>query len=145
MLSHFFNQTTNIVRRFENYKDFGQPINAVWRSKKYDFGIPDYLKTISEIWFGVRSDTYTKASIKYYTDNGELIDSQSVVISNFKWDTFSWDLFSWQVINYAKTIRKKPKLKKVVYFQIEFSNNVAGSNLSILNLIIKYIINRKVK
>ena len=135
----------HLVKFERSYRDFGNAINAVWRSKKWDFNLPDWLKTVTEIRFATRSDTYTKISIKYFDDNGEHIDTEQPQVSTFSWAIFSWDTFNWQVINFAKTIRRKPKLKKIGYFQIEFSNNEAGHNLSILNLIISYILARKVK
>jgi hypothetical protein len=143
----FYGDRTNgyLVNFISNYNDFGQPINGIWRSKLFNFNLPDFLKTITEVWFTTRASSYSSISIKYINDNGEVIDSTTVNTTSFSWARFSWEAFSWAVSKFAPTIRTKPKIKKVVYFQIEFSNNKLNQNLSILSLIIKYLTVRKVK
>jgi hypothetical protein len=135
----------NLVTFIGNYNDFGQPINGIWRSKLFNFNLPDYLKTITEVWFTTRAASYSSISIKYINDNGEVVDSATVNTSSFSWAHFAWNQFSWSVSKFAPTIRTKPKIKKVVYFQLEFSNAQLNQNLSILSLIIKYLTVRKVK
>lgn len=132
----------------ENYNDFGEPINGIWRSKLFNFNLPDFLKTISQIWVTTRANTYSEIKIKYFNDNGDMVDETVVPAnqaSSFDWDMWDWDNFTWGVARYAPTIKRKPKIKKVQYFQIEFSNNKLNENLSILSLIIQYSINRKIK
>jgi hypothetical protein len=144
----FYGDRTNgyLVKFQPNYNDFGNAINGVWRSKLFNFNLPDYLKTITEVWFSTRALSGSTLTIKYLNDNGEVVDSTSVAISaSWDWANFAWDTFSWFVSKFAPTIRTKPKIKKVTFFQIEFSNNVFNENLSILSLIIRYLTVRKVK
>ncbi|KJS84986.1 MAG: hypothetical protein JM58_09460 [Peptococcaceae bacterium BICA1-8] len=140
--------TGDLVKFIENYNDFGDAINGVWRSKLFNFNLPDYLKTITEVWFTTRANTYSSIVIRYYNDNGDLLDSTTVpatAASSFDWDNWDWDDFTWGVSRFAPTIKRKPKIKKVQYFQIEFSNNVLNETLSLLSLVIQYVINRKIK
>ena len=127
------------------YNDFGSPINAYWRSKNFSFGLFDYLKTIPELWFTTRTAAYSLITVKYLDENGTIIDTTQVVSSSWSWASFAWNQFSWAVSQFPPTIRKKPKVKKVIYFSVEFSNNLLNQNLSILSLVIRYLIARKVK
>jgi hypothetical protein len=135
----------NLVTFISDYNDFGQPIDGVWRSKLFNFNLPDFLKTITEVWFTTRAASYSSITIKYINDNGEVLDSATVNTTSFSWAHFAWNQFSWAVSKFAPTIRVKPKIKKVVYFQISFENNLLNQNLSILSLVIKYLTVRKVK
>lgn len=137
--------TGKIIHFVNNFRDFGGAIEAYWRMALRDFGLSDMLKTVLEIWITSRTDTYSKINIKYITENGDVIDSQPITISSFSWASFAWDTFAWSVINYGKTFRRKPKLKKILYFAVELSNNDAGRDINILDLVIKYRQDRKVK
>lgn len=134
-----------LVTFHELYHDFGNAIEGVWRSKLFNFNLPDYLKTINEVWFTTRAGSLSQINIKFINDNGETIGTSSVETSSFSWARFAWDTFSFAVSKFAPTIRMRPKVKKVVYFQVEFSNSVLNQNLSILSLIIRYLVLRKVK
>lgn len=135
----------NLVTFISNYNDFGQPINGVWRSKLFNFNLPDYLKTITEVWITTRSASYSSMTIKYINDNGDILDNTIVNTSSFSFLSLVWSQFTWSVNKFSLTIRRKPKIKKVVYWQIEMSNNLLNQNLSILSLVIKYLTVRKVK
>jgi hypothetical protein len=132
----------------DNYNDFGVAIEGVWRSKLFSFGYPDWLKNIIYIWYTTRSGAGSTINIKYYNDNGEVIASQTIPASEnatFSWATFAWDTFTFAISRFAPSFREKPNIKKVQYFQIEFSNNEVNQNLSLLSLVIQYQAVRKVK
>lgn len=146
---YYGSRTNGNINTFqENFNDFGQPINGVWRSKLFNFNLPDYLKTITELWLTTRAALYSSITIKYYDDNGSVIDETTITKQNtasFSWANWNWDAFTWNIYRYAPTIKRKPKLKKVQYFQIEISNNELNENMSILSLVIRYNVNRKIK
>ncbi|OCZ54311.1 hypothetical protein [Dehalobacter sp. TeCB1] len=137
--------TGQIVHFINNYKDFGLSITAYWRSKLLDFSYFDWTKVILELRFGTKSDTYTTITTKYFYDEDDREDSTKDTIASFRWDNFHWNLFTWRVIRFARTITKRPKIKNTVYFAVEFSNDIAGHNLSILDLAIIWMLYRKVK
>lgn len=160
--------TGNLVEFQDNYNDFGEPIESVWRSKLFNFGIPDYLKTITEVWFSTRSGSYSTVKIKFSDDNGviennnrsfswdkfrwdemthdvDITGNFTIPTSSFSWSRFSWNIFRWNVYTFPQTIKMKPKIKKVVHFQIEFKNDGTNENMSLLSLIIRYMLIRKVK
>lgn len=138
-----------VICAFTNVlNDFGNPINGVWKSKLIDFGYPDWLKTINYIWYTCKANSSSEVNINYYNDNGELLASVVVPsnkLKSFSWNNFSWNSFTWKVQIFAPTIRVKPRVKRVKYFQIELKNNKFNENLSIISLVIKYTMTKKVR
>ena len=128
-----------------NYNDFGAPINGVWRSKRWAFNLPDWLKTVSRIWFTAKAGGFSTFTIKYISENGETIDQEDINISSFNWSHATWNTWTWQVNEYPPPTQLKPKLKKIVYFQVHFENNVLNQNLSLMSLVIQYMAVKKVK
>ena len=128
--------------------DFGNGIRGIWKSKLIDFGYPDWYKTVSYIWYTCKANTASDVKINYFNDLGEMVDSVIVPASklnSFSWSNFSWDKFNWSVQVFAPTIRLKVKIKKIKYFQIELVNDKPNENLSIINLVIRYNLTKKVK
>lgn len=128
--------------------DFGSAINGVFRTKLMDFGYSDYEKSVSDIWITTRANSNSSLNITYYTDYGEILESTDISKSStksFSWSNFSWTNFTYKVQRFAPTIRKKPRLKRIRYFQLEISNNEYNQNLSIISLVIKYSLSKKVR
>lgn len=125
--------------------DFGVAINGIWRSKLLNFGLAEWLKTITEIYFRTRETANTRLTINYYNDTGNLIDAVELTSASFSWSKFSWSLFAWSVHKFPPTFKMKPKFKKVVYFQLEISNNELYQDLSIMDLTIYYNPTKKVR
>lgn len=146
---YYGDNTSGYIAQFVNtYTDFStQAINSLWRMPLRDLGYPNMLKTIIEVWFSCRTDTYTKINIKYITEqspNGD-IDSQSIIASSFSWATFRWDLFTWMVINFMKTFRRKINKKKILLFAVELSNNDVGRDMSVSNLMFNFTVDKIIK
>jgi hypothetical protein len=130
------------------YNDFGQPINNIFRTKLMDFSYPDFEKTISDLWATTRANSSSSMTVNLYDDNGEILRTIIIPQSttrSFNWDDWDWDNFTWDTQRFSPTIRMKLNLKRVRYFQIEFSNNTFNESLNIISLIIKYALTRKVR
>lgn len=142
-------RNTGMICTFTNVlNDFGKPINGLWKSKLIDFGYPDWLKTINYIWYTCKANSSNEVNVNYYNDNGELLASVVVPgnkIKSFNWSNFNWSNLTWRVQIFAPTIRIKPRVKRIKYFQIEFKNNKYNENLSIISLVIKYTMTKKVR
>jgi len=137
-----------IVKFITNRNDFGGAINGVWRSKVLDFGLSNWLKTITKMWFNTTATVGATIIFRVLDDNQTEVESETIpsgATSNFSWATFTWAAFTWAVTRYAKTIYINKKIKKKVYFQIEFSNNVMNENLAIMDLKIQYRKDKEVK
>lgn len=138
-----------LIAKFVNVpNDFGQPILGLWRSKLMDFGYTDYMKIISDIWLTTRANSSSSIAINYYNDQGQLLQTASIPASqlkSFSWNNFSWDRFTWQVQIFSPTLRFRPKIKNVRYFQLELKNNEFNENLSIISLVINYALTKRVR
>lgn len=143
------NRNNGTIAKFVNVpNDFGQPILGLWRSKLMDFGFTDYMKIISDIWLTTRANSSSSIAINYYNDQGQLLQSASIPASqlrSFSWANFSWDKFTWKVQIFSPTLRFRPKIKNVRYFQLELQNNTMNENLSIISLVINYALTKKVR
>lgn len=128
-----------------NYNDFGTAINGVWRSKLWSFNFPDWYKTISKVWFTSKAGGYSTVTIKYISEEGEILDQEDINVNSFRWDLGAWDTWTWAVNEYPPPTKLKPNIKKVVYFQIEFSNNRLNENLSLMSLVVQHMVVKKVK
>lgn len=143
---YLHNERGNIVRFVNVFNDFSEPIRAIWRSKLMDFSRPDFLKNVKALWITTR--TNSTMAIKYYNEKNELVDSAQLEfkdISSYTWSNFKWNKFTWKVYRFPPTIKKKIKMKKIVYFQLELTNNIANENLSIISLALEYELTKKVK
>lgn len=125
--------------------DFSEAINGVWRSKLYHFNFPEWLKTIKEVFFRTREVLNTKLTVNMLDKDGNLVGAIPLISASFSWSQFSWSLFTWSVRNVPSTFKLKPKLKKIVYFQMEISNNEVNQDLSIMDLEIYFINTKKVR
>lgn len=137
-----------IVIFTNNFSDFGEPINSIYSTKLFDFGVPDYLKSIRFIWYTLKANSSAKVSINFLTDNSNVKITEDIppnLNKSFRWKGYTWINFTWSIINFSPTIRIKARLKKIKYFQIVFQNNILNENLTIINLVIQYVVNRRVK
>jgi hypothetical protein len=146
----YYGDRTNgkIVKFIVNKNDFGSAINGIWRSRVLDFGLSNWLKTITKMWFTTTARVGAQVIFRILDDNQDIIETETVPAgqtANFSWATFSWATFTWAVTRYAKTIYIKKKIKKKVYFQIEFSNNALNEDLAIMDLKIQYRRDKEVK
>jgi len=140
--------TGKYYKLWENYNDDGTAINSVWKSKLFHFGYPEWYKTVWELWYTTRALAGSTVSLTYYNENGDEVETDIIPASDttsFSWSTFSWSNFTWAVYRYARTIYKKVKQKNIVFWQVELSNNELNENLSILELVVKYILSKRVK
>jgi len=138
----------SIVRFIDALNDFGQPISGKWKSKLMDFGISEYYKNVTEMWLTTRANSDSSIIINHYDDNGTMINTSTVPKSatkSFNWDEFNWDEFTWDFQKFAPTMKYRPGVKNIRYYQIEITNNIFNEDLSIVALVIKWQSTRKVK
>lgn len=141
----YYAYTTKLVRFINARSDFGSAITAYWKSKAFDFGLPDYLKTISRVDVSLRSDTNSNIDLELSNEEKEAYFTKELEVSNFSWAGFNWETFSWGVIKYAKPFKTKPKMKKIVYTQVKISNDENYRDVGMTDLTFSYFINGKIK
>lgn len=135
----------SITKMEDIFIDYDSSIACHWLSKAFDFNLPQFYKTVSEVILGLRTDTNTTVTIEYFDEKKTKIDSKTITVSSFSWARFTWDLFTWVTYRYAQQIRRKPKRKKIIYFAIKLSNNAYGKDLGITDLTFVYTQNGRVK
>ena len=139
--------TGNLVKFINAKNDFGKPINAYWKSKLIDFGYPDFQKIISELYTtfsykGIKNDI----NIKLINENGVVENTINIAATNtWTWTKFDWSAFNWDISLFDKTIKTKVRLKKIVYLQLDFSNNEVDQDLAIKNIVLHFRLLRRVK
>lgn len=140
--------TGAIVKFIDAQNDFGNPISGVWKSKLMDFGLPEYYKNITDLWLTTRANSGSVITINHYDDNDTIINSTiipSSLTKSFDWDSWDWDNFTWDYQRFAPTLRFKPGIKNIRYYQIEITNNEYNVDLSIVSLVLKWVPTRKVR
>lgn len=142
---HFMRSTSIHADEYHRLNDFGQAINGIWRSKLFHFGLPEWLKTIKEVYFRTREVVNTRMIFNFLDKDGNLTKQIPITSSSFSWHRFSWTLFAWSVMNVPKTFRIRPNLKKTVYFQFQVENNEVNQDLSLMDLEIYSINVKRVK
>lgn len=132
--------------------DFGGAFNSIYRIPIRDFGDSIYEFDVIDMWVDVRGDTRTDINVLYITSddiNGEaeapLGDSEPISVGSFSLTDFSLLFFTLQVMGYKTTFNLRPLEKKIDIFGVEFSNNDAGRDMNISNVVISYVLGKRKK
>ena len=141
----YYGKSTGIVKFVPAKSDFGAAFNAYWKSKAYDLGAPDVLKTFGEVYPSFSNDGSILATVTVMNEFTDDYKSRDYDIRNFAWDDFSWDAFSWERIKYALTYKFKVKMKKCSYIQIKVEGNTNNRGVGLSGLKFTYLPIRKTK
>ena len=106
--------TGQLVKFQDAKNDFGTSINSAWRSKLFNFGLPDMLKTIYDMWLSTRADAYNEIDIAYYTERNEKTEAATAIIASFSLAKLDLSKFTVGVVRFPPTIKKKPKLNSLL-------------------------------
>ncbi len=137
--------TGRLVKFIDNYNDLSQPINAYMVTKSFNFDLPDWEKTVPELWIVTRSGTNTTLEITYYDDYNVTSDPVTVKSASFSAASLNLANFSVAVYRFPITVKRKPKLKKIRNVQFKIANNELNRNLSIMSMVISFEPEQKVK
>ena len=141
---YYGDKTGNIVHFKNNYTDFGLSINAYVKIKLLNMGLFNWYKYILDLRYSTKTDVFTQVTTEYFWDDGSRVDNKIDSVGSGSWAT-NWSNYLWSVINYSKTFPKTVKIPNTVNFSAKFSNNIAGQNLSILDIAVTYIQTRLVR
>jgi hypothetical protein len=135
----------SITKMEDTFLDYGAAISCHWQSKAFDFGLHQFYKTVTQVIMGLRTDTNTSVTIQYLDEKKEKIDTKTITVGKFLYESFSYEFFRYTLRYYAQQIRRKPKRKKIVYFSIRLSNSTAARDLGITDLTIIFDKNGRIK
>jgi hypothetical protein len=137
----YFGDSDGFIKQFENtYSDAGVAIDAYWKLAIRDFGLPEWLKTIRDIWYTVKTETDMEITVTFYSDEHQagITDSMTNTSIGFSYDDFYYDNFYYGSINFPKTYHKRLNMKKIVYFSMMFSNDTLGMDLNISDIRLQF-------
>ncbi|MGM7719440.1 hypothetical protein [Metabacillus sp. Hm71] len=148
---HFGSNTEGLIYRFKKetelnpYNDDGQPINAYWYSKLINFGLPEYTKLVSRIFYALKPGSHTSCSLYIRTDRkGEEFESTSRMDQIDFW-SFDFTKFTFMTSDIPQEVAEKVKEKKITHIQLKLENNELDESLEINSLGIKYNVQNEVK
>ena len=140
----YYARSNGIVKFVEGKNDFGAAIPAKVKTKAFDMGAPDLLKTFSVVYPSFAKEGNTTATISVNNEKG-VQASKTFEVRNFRWSTFHWSTFTWNTVKYSKTFAWKIKMKKSAYLQLTIESNGQYRGLGIAGFKIEYTENRKIK
>lgn len=135
----------NFNKLIDQYNDNGVAISAYYRIPLRNFGLINWYKTIKALTITCRTDTATKINLEYITERDNRVDPQPILLGSFAWNRFSWATFTWFVLNFGKSFTRYPNSKHVLYWSVEFSNNDIDRDMSIMDIVIRWLKSKKIK
>jgi hypothetical protein len=145
--THYGDRTAGQIVRFQdNYNDFGAAIDAFWKSKSFDFGSPNWLKTILDMYFSTRSGSNTTLTFTLEDDRNVKPKAITIKSNSFSWANAKfWSELMWKVFRFQISKHIKVMSKNTVNFQVTVANNQLNKNLSLMSLTLSYTADRKVR
>lgn len=131
-----------VVQFVRQFNDFGNAINARWRSAVLDFGHPNWYKTLERIWFVCRGAVSSDTSVRYLFDEKKsgvsLAEPVNIKVSSFSWRLYNWSKFTWDVPGYFRTFTRRPLRRRVLFFSIELESGDLSRDLSLADIAVQY-------
>ncbi|MEK5175082.1 hypothetical protein NST63_17945 [Heyndrickxia sp. FSL W8-0496] len=127
------------------YNDDGEPINAVWKSKYFTFGMDERRKMVSKVFYSLKPTSRGSVNI-YYKSNkksSELLKTTYVDTLDFR--NIDFNRFTFLFSTFPLESMVKIKAKKITHFQLILENNNLDEGLGLLSLGIKYKFQSEVK
>lgn len=140
----------NIAYFSHEFNDFGEAIEAIFTSKLYDFSLPDWYKTIHAMWLTM-TPTRTGINFNFYDENMNRYANREYTVKSSKFNYFSFNRFSFSKFTFKgrsiipRNFKMWIKAKRVSYFQFEIRNNEINENIEIVNFVIQYQPQYKIK
>lgn len=141
----YYSDGAKLVKFIDTCTDFGAAVCAEFKTRAFDFGYPNYLKTITKIYPSLRIEKNSGATIVVSSEKTDNYFSVSLTAETFAWDSFDWSMFTWGAYKYSHCKPFKVKMKKVIYAQIWFYDRTAYRDMAATDLIIEFFINGKVR
>ena len=126
-------QKMDFVIPSPQYNDFGERINAYYKTKGYDGGDPTAWKNFKQIVFSQKTVGNGEVKFKYTADTID-IDGELTNTKTFSMGDFSFDTFTFAVVNYGDIQVVYPQLEHTAYFAWEVSNGIKDSDLFITDV-----------
>ena len=120
------------------YNDDGQAIECHWRSKVFSFGADERRKLVEKVFFSLNPAVHTSADLSFQSDKKEMKYVKHTRKDLFHYANIDYGRFSYATRDFPQEATNKIKAKKIVYFQLELSNQTLDEPIGILSLGIKF-------
>ena len=125
--------------------DFGVAINAKFSIKNFDFGSPEYYKSVPRIDITTRANTHSSMEITCVNDEDSPMEPiPSSETMSLDMDNLDMDNLTFDYQTMSPTVTIEPFLQDIRYLRLEFANNVINENLSIIAIALIYSLTRRI-
>ncbi len=136
-----------IVMMTKSHNDFGKVLPAYFKSKAFDLGSPDEMKTFVALYPGFSTDgnIYALVNVGSEMTDSYLKEPFEVDVRSFDWGEFSWHAFSWKRIKFEQVHRIRLNMRRATFLQVKVSGDELDRGVGLSSLRVTYFNNRKVK
>lgn len=128
------------------YNYDGEAINAYWRSKVMDLSTSSYIKRVNKVFFSIKPSNSTSCTLAIRTDKkSQWTEKKTIRLDLFVYSRANYSNWTYGANIFPKATTKRVKAKKVMYFQMELSNNVVNESLGILNTEITFFYQKQIR
>ena len=121
-------QKLDFVVPSSQYNDFGERIDAYYRTKGYDGGDATLWKHFKQVIFSQKTVGTGQAVFRYAADTLE-VEGETKETRTFTMEDFAFDSFSFGVVNYGAVHSVYPQLEHTAYFAWEVHNGQVNTDL----------------
>ncbi len=137
--------TAGIVRFTKSRNDFGQAINAYYKSKAFDLGNPEEEKTFVCLYPSFSVEGNILVNLTVGNERTDVYKKEQYDIRSFDWSDFSWNAFTWNRIKYNKTYAMRLNMRRSAFLQVVVAGCIVDRGVGLSGLRITYYINKKMK
>ncbi len=141
----WYSDGSDIAHFIYYFNDFGEGIDAWWKSKSFDFNQPMYQKLVQFVAVSIRADSNSKMTVTVSNEKKTAFYFKEIEVESFSWALSDWTTFSWNVQRFSKPYRLTPKMKKKYYCQIWVTGGTANRDMGITDMEITYDYGKMVK
>ncbi len=134
-----------IVQFTPSRNDFGKAFAAYFKSKAFDLGSPEELKTFVALYPSFATDGNIYVIVSVGNEKTDTYMQRKYDMRSFDWRNFSWAAFAWSRIKFTQTQVMRLNMRKAAYLQVKVSGDALDRGVGLSGLRVTYYTNRKMK
>ena len=134
-----------IVILTKSHNDFGKTLPAYFKSKAFDLGSPDEMKTFVALYPGFSTDGNIKVNVSVGNERADNYMTKPFEVRSFDWGEFNWGAFTWNCISFEQVFKMRLNMRKSAYLQVMVSGDELDHGVGLSSLRMMYFANGKVK
>lgn len=141
----YYGGANGIVQFTPSRNDFGKAFGAYFKSKAFDLGSPEELKTFVALYPSFATDGNIYAIVSVGNEKMDTYMQREYDMRSFDWRNFSWAAFAWRRIKFTQTQVMRLNMRKAAYLQVKVSGDALDRGVGLSGLRVTYYTNRKMK